>query len=44
MLPVIKATAEEVALHCGQLTRIQQISDGQCVWLATVDAVDEASC
>lgn len=44
MLPVIKATAEEVALHSDQLTRIQQISDGQCVWLATADAVDEASC
>lgn len=43
MLPVIKATAEEVALHCDQLTRIQEISDGQCVWLATADAVDEVS-
>ena len=40
-LPVIKATAEEVAVHCGQLTRIQQISGGQCVWLAAADAVDE---
>lgn len=42
-LPVIKATAEEVAVHRDQLARIQQISDGQCVWLATADAVEEPS-
>lgn len=40
-LPVIKATEEEIAAHRNQLTRIQQASEGQCVWLAATEKSTE---
>lgn len=40
-LPVIEATEEEIAAHRIQLTRIQQVSEGQCVWLAATEKSTE---
>lgn len=40
-LPVIKATEEEIAAHRNQLTRIQQVSEGQCVWLVATEKSTE---